>query len=201
MMSAEMDKMAADLLAFQREVIDPRKDARNPHFNSKFVPLEGAIEALRPIANKHNISITQWRVGLGLTTLLLHSSGQYIRGDAEMVLDKITPQGLGSAVTYERRYSLLAATGTSGDVDDDAEGAMMRDKPKAAPLPEVDSHELQQRFLLQIAEATNLASLKQVGGRIKADQGHLSDDAIKSLKALYAGKQHELEIEVMGNDD
>jgi hypothetical protein len=43
-----------------------------------------------------------------------------------MIIEKLTPQALGSAVTYERRYSLLGATGTSGDVDDDGEHAMMR---------------------------------------------------------------------------
>jgi hypothetical protein len=74
-------------------------------------------------------------------------------------------------------------------------------KGDTSKLPTAEeSQELEARFLGQISESTNLASLKQVGGRIKADQEKLSGDAIRSLKALYSGKQHELEMEVMGDD-
>ena len=199
-MSVELDKLAPDLVAFQQAVVDPRKDARNPHFKSKFVPLEGAIEALRPVANAHNFTITQWRSGSGLVTLFLHTSGQYIYGEAEMVLDKLTPQGMGSAITYERRYSLLAATGTSGDVDDDASAAeaeVVAPKPTPANAARAVS-----RLVDSIAGATTTGGLALVGKAIK--ESGLGDSDLKSLRALYSGKSHELEMgeieQVLGDD-
>ncbi|HUT58800.1 MAG TPA: ERF family protein [Phycisphaerae bacterium] len=206
--SQELDKIGPALVRFQQMVKDPRKDARNPHFNSKFVPLEGAIESLRPALNECGISVTQWHSGAGLVTMLLHESGQYIRGTAELVLEKQSPQGLGSAITYERRYSLLAATGTSGDVDDDAEAAHGRGQqaaprqpqglvlqsappaPKERPLSDHDK-KLIDRFVGSIGGATNIPGLRLIGESIGASD--LSKSAKDELKGLYSAKLRELE--------
>jgi hypothetical protein len=185
-MSKEQDKFAPAFLAFQREVKDPQKNSTNPHFRSKFASLEDSIEAIRPIANKHGLTISQWRVGLGLVTLVLHESGQYIHGAAEMIVEKLTPQALGSAVTYERRYSLLGATGTSGDVDDDGEHAMMRDEliePRsevtAAPPPKDGQVEM---FASMIGKATDLAELQEVWHEV--NNAHLTPSKVTILETL-----------------
>jgi hypothetical protein len=211
-MSAELDKLGPDLVQFQREVVDPNKDAANPHFRSKFVPLESAIEALRPVANAHNFSITQWRSGRGLVTLFLHTSGQYIYGDAELILEKQTPQGMGSAITYERRYGLLAATGTAGDVDDDAEAAHGRggqagskpdhpsydravksaDEAKGiSDKPLIAERALIDRFTGSIGGATSLSGLQMVGLAIK--ESGLSNAAKDGLHGVYSKKKRDLE--------
>ena len=184
--SAELDKLAPALVAFQKAVKDPEKLSKNPHFKSKFASLEDSIEAIRHVANDCGFSITQWRVGHGVSTLMLHTSGQFIRGDAEMIIEKLTPQALGSATTYERRYSLLGATGTSGDVDDDGEEAMRREAPKD------DAQEIK-RFISSIGGATNLAGLAMVGKTIAA--AHLSDKARGDVAAIYKAKKHDLETE------
>jgi hypothetical protein len=193
-MSHEQDKFAPAFIAFQTEVRDPQKRSVNPHFKSKFASLEDSIEAIRPIANKHGLSISQWRVGKGLTTLIQHISGQYVRGTAEMIIEKLTPQALGSAVTYERRYSLLGATGTSGDVDDDGEHAMMRDEPRskitavllpprsevtAAPLPKDGQVEM---FASMIGKATDLAELQEVWHEV--NNAHLTPPKVTILETL-----------------
>jgi hypothetical protein len=185
-MSHEQDKFAPAFIAFQTEVRDPQKRSVNPHFKSKFASLEDSIEAIRPIANKHGLSISQWRVGKGLTTLIQHISGQYVRGTAEMIIEKLTPQALGSAVTYERRYSLLGATGTSGDVDDDGEHAMMRDEliePRsevtAAPPPKDGQVEM---FASMIGKATDLAELQEVWHEV--NNAHLTPPKVTILEVL-----------------
>ncbi len=209
-MSAELDKLGPDLVQFQQSVKDPSKDSENPHFRSKFVPLESAIEALRPVANACNFSITQWRSGRGLVTLFLHRSGQYIYGDAELILEKQTPQGMGSAITYERRYGLLAATGTSGDVDDDANvaeaahskgvqqaafaahgGPPTVEKEGISDKPLIAERALIDRFTGSIAGATSLSGLQMVGVTIK-DSG-LSNAAKDGLHNIYIEKKRKLE--------
>jgi hypothetical protein len=167
-------------------VRDPQKRSVNPHFKSKFASLEDSIEAIRPIANKHGLSISQWRVGKGLTTLIQHISGQYVRGTAEMIIEKLTPQALGSAVTYERRYSLLGATGTSGDVDDDGEHAMMRDEPKSAwtevaPAPAPKDGQVEM-FASMIGRATDLAELQEVWHEV--NEAHLTPPKVTILEVL-----------------
>jgi hypothetical protein len=216
-MSPELDKFGPAFVKFQQEVRDPRKDSLNPHFKNKFVSLEDTIEAVRPALNKHGFTLSQWRVGKGLTTLILHESGQYIYGEAEMVLEKMTPQAVGSATTYERRYGALGATGTSGDVDDDAELAHGREPEteKAAPSkywkpvgettskpkeeeppqegPSPDELKQVDRFVSMIGTATKIPSLEAVGAMIKASP--LSSTLKAELKPFYADRLHELEAE------
>jgi hypothetical protein len=189
MMSITQTKFAPAFLAFQREVKDPQKNSTNPHFKSKFASLEDSIEAIRPIANKHGFTISQWRVGKGLTTLILHESGEYIRGTAEMIIEKLTPQALGSAVTYERRYSLLGATGTSGDVDDDAEHAMMRDQPvsEVVPAPE----DPVQMLAAKIGGATDLAELQKVWHEV--NEAHLTQIKVTILETLKNSAKERLQ--------
>jgi len=186
-MSPELDKFAPAFHDFQTHVKDPAKNSTNPHFGSKFASLEDSIEAIRHVANTFGLTISQWRVGKGVTTLILHTSGQYIRGDAEMIIEKLTPQALGSAVTYERRYSLLGATGTSGDVDDDAEHAMMRDDPSThsiadQPAPPAQDGQVKE-FAALIGEVGSLADLRMVG--IEINEAGLSQPKRDILKALY----------------
>lgn len=192
MMSITQTKFAPAFLAFQREVKDPQKNSTNPHFKSKFASLEDSIEAIRPIANKHGFTISQWRVGKGLTTLILHQSGEYIRGTAEMIIEKLTPQALGSAVTYERRYSLLGATGTSGDVDDDAEHAMMRDQPVSEVVPApVERDGSVEAFAAKIGGAQDLAELQKVWHEV--NEAHLTQIKVTILETLKNSAKERLQ--------
>lgn len=199
--SDSLGKFAPAFLEFQRDVKDPQKNSTNPHFRNKYASLEDSIEAIRPVANRHGLTISQWRTGHGLTTLILHESGEYIMGEASMVLDKQTPQGLGSATTYERRYSLLGATGTSGDVDDDGEGAMEAHrgpveatKPKEAPSVQQstkgESRGLLDGFSKRIGDAMNLEELKQAWVQIA--NSPLTHEQKEMLAAVKDKKKEQL---------
>ena len=197
-MSPELDKFAPAFIKFQQEVKDPRKNSLNPHFKNKFVSLEDTLEAVRPVLNNNGFTLSQWRVGRGLTTLILHESGQYIYSDAELILEKLTPQAVGSATTYERRYGALGATGTSGDVDDDAELAHGRGGhagPRAkgdTAAQQASSDEIKQvaRFVEMIESSTKLVTLKAVGTMIESSP--LTNSQKDGLRPMYASKLHEL---------
>ncbi|MCT2015195.1 ERF family protein [Staphylococcus capitis] len=130
----ELNKALAN---FHKEVKQPLKDANNPFFKSKYVPLENVVEAIDLVAPKFGLTYSQYPVttenGLvGISTVLLHESGEFIEfPPATTKPDKNTPQGVGSALTYMRRYSLSAVFGITSDQDDDGnEASGKSNKPK-----------------------------------------------------------------------
>lgn len=129
----ELNKALAN---FHKEVKQPMKDANNPFFKSKYVPLENVVEAIDDVAPKHGLTYSQYPVttenGLvGISTVLLHESGEYIEfPSATTKPDKNTAQGVGSALTYMRRYSLSAVFGITSDQDDDGNEASGKNNRK-----------------------------------------------------------------------
>ena len=132
--SESIVEISKALSEFRKEVKQPMKDANNPFFKSKYVPLENVVEAIDETAPKHGLSFTQWALNdnngnVGVATLLLHSSGEFIEYDAVyMKPEKLTPQGAGSTISYLKRYALSAVFGITSDVDDDANEASGNNK-------------------------------------------------------------------------
>jgi hypothetical protein len=132
--SEQVDKLSAALCKAQAEMGGAVKDAKNPFFKSSYADLTSVIKAIKePFAN-NGLSYSQFPVtsegggGVGVVTVLLHSSGQWLESEFYLPLAKKDPQGGGSAITYARRYALQAMAGIP-TADDDAEAAMMRGKP------------------------------------------------------------------------
>lgn len=126
--SESIAELAKALSSFQREVKQPQKNGVNPHFKSKYVTLDDTIKAINETAPNHGLSYIQTPInddnGIGVITVILHESGQFIEFPPfTLPLDKKTPQGAGSALTYARRYSISSAFGLVSEEDDDANGA------------------------------------------------------------------------------
>ena len=138
--SPTLAKIAPALLAAQAEITWACKDSTNPHFKNRYADLQSVIEAIKPALNKHGVFFSQHPTPsdagtLGLTTILLHSSGEWIEDTAIIPLPKNDPQGYGSAMTYGRRYGLAAICGLFQS-DDDGEAAKPSQVPvKAKELP------------------------------------------------------------------
>lgn len=133
--SDSITNLAKSLAAFQAEVENPANTAINPHFRSKYAPLNEILNTVRPTLAKHGLSVLQSPSGEGdqiiITTLLMHASGEWVEADPLVLkADRPTAQGAGSAITYGRRYSLSAVLGISSEDDDDGNGA--EGKPKKA---------------------------------------------------------------------
>lgn len=133
-------KIAAALLKAQRAITFAVKDSKNPAFRSSYADLSSVIEACKPALNDAGIAFMQMPAPsdpgtIALTTRLIHESGEWIESTATCPLQKVDPQGYGSANTYLRRYSLAAAVGLYQD-DDDGNAAS---KKPAAPKPGVIS--------------------------------------------------------------
>lgn len=132
--SAELDQLAPALAQAQAAMRGAAKTVTNTYFKSTYADIAAVWEAVRGPLTAHGLSVVQSPAVEGtrvtVTTLLLHASGQWLRGTASAEVKDLTSQSVGSAVTYLRRYALSAFAGTYGDaVDDDGESAQGRGRP------------------------------------------------------------------------
>lgn len=141
MKSESIKELAAALSKAQASITGAVKDSKNPFFKSSYADLQSVWDAIREPLTKNGLSIAQTTQidngGTALVTILMHSSGEWLQSTYPINPIKADPQGLGSAITYARRYSLQALCGVC-PVDDDGEAAQGRNghaKPdfKAAP--------------------------------------------------------------------
>jgi hypothetical protein len=112
------------LSSFQNEVGKIKKDSNNPFFNSSYASLPHILDAIQEPLKNAGLSFTQLAENEGVTTILMHlESGEYIETSLELKADKNTAQAIGSAITYNRRYSLVPLLGLNVDDDDDGNEA------------------------------------------------------------------------------
>lgn len=138
--SAEIKDLAAALCKAQTAMKHATKEAENPYFKSKYADLPAVIDAVRPALTANGLSVSQMmdydEVGRHyLVTTLMHTSGQWLRGWYPINPTKNDPQGIGSAVTYARRYSLAGATGNASIGEDDDGNAASEVAPHSRPSP------------------------------------------------------------------
>lgn len=127
--SASITELCKALHGAQGEMTGVVKDARNPHFKNRYATLESVLDATRPALQANGLSISQApgrlvENAVEITTMLMHSSGEWMRSTLHMPVVKRDPQGVGSAITYGLRYALMAVLGVPPTDDDDAEKAM-----------------------------------------------------------------------------
>jgi len=124
--SESIAKLALALSKAQKAIKGATKDGKNPHFNSHFATLASIWDACREALTANELAIVQTtddtNDGLILETTLMHSSGEWISGRLSLKPVKTDPQGIGSAITYGRRYALAAIVGVAPE-DDDGEAA------------------------------------------------------------------------------
>lgn len=120
--SESVTKLAAALSKAQGEIENAEKNANNSHFGSKYADLAEIINTVRPVLTKHGLSVVQipgYESGVvTVDTMLLHESGEWLSGVSAAPAPKQDPQGVGSAVTYLRRYSLAAVCAIAQEDDD-----------------------------------------------------------------------------------
>lgn len=123
--SSNIVEISKALVAFHKEMPAIKKSSQNPFFKSKYAALENIIEAIEPVLSKNNLTFVQVPSGdHGLTTILMHTSGEFFQDVYTMTPAKNDPQGIGSAITYMKRYALAAILGLKiEDEDDDGNAA------------------------------------------------------------------------------
>ncbi len=142
MQSDEINELASALSKAQSALEGAEKDAENKYYKSSYADLTSIWDACREALTSNNLAVIQttqiFDEELSLVTTLCHSSGQWVKSFYPVRPIKDDPQGLGSALTYARRYSLASIAGVApkGD-DDDGEASVDHIKapaPKKKPV-------------------------------------------------------------------
>lgn len=140
-------KIYAALAQAQNDFLPVNFDCINPHFKTMYASLSSCLYSVKKAFNKHGLFLTQKHHNMpnsiGVETIIVHESGESLSSDILYVpVDKQSPQGFGSALTYARRYSLMTFCGIAGEQDDDANMAEEKIKEnkeiKTAPVKNDD---------------------------------------------------------------
>ena len=123
-----MKNIASAFVKAQKAFGPALKTNTNPHFKSKYADLSACVEAVIDALNDNGIALIQQchesANGVIVETMFIHESGETLScGSLHVPAAKQDPQGYGSALTYARRYSLMAACGIAPEDDDGNAGS------------------------------------------------------------------------------
>jgi hypothetical protein len=139
--SESIANLAKALSIVQGKLTHAIKDSANPFFKSKYADLESVWDACRSRLAENGLAVMQFPglyseldKSMSLTTILTHTSGEWISQEMSVPVTKADAQGAGSALTYMRRYALAAVVGVV-QADDDGNAA-------SSPKPVVKAKEI-----------------------------------------------------------
>lgn len=147
------------LCQFQSAQIKVAKKGTNPAFKSRYATLPEVLDAVLPTLTEAGLCFVQFPDGESLTTRLMHTSGEWLQASYALKPVQNTPQASGSALTYARRYALLAVLGL-GTEDDDGHAASAP-APRANKATALDPEELHHHRVL-MDTAKSKAELREV---------------------------------------
>lgn len=120
--------LAQALAKAQGELKNPTFDSVNPHYKSEYVSLAKLRDTVTPVLVKNGLGIIQLPLNkeglVGCKTILFHVEGECIESEFYIPVQRQDAHSVGSALTYARRYSLLAVLGLAGEEDDDGNSAL-----------------------------------------------------------------------------
>ena len=136
-----MKNISTALVKAQKAFGPALKSSTNPHFKSRYADLSACVEAVIEGLNGAGIALIQRTsedmTGVTVETVFIHESGEMLEcGKLHVPASKQDPQGYGSALTYARRYSLMAACGIAPE-DDDGNAGSRRTEIKT---PDITDH-------------------------------------------------------------
>ena len=134
--SDSIKSLAIAMCKAQKEMGGAHKGANNPFFKSKYADLGSVIEVVKePFAN-NGLSYVQFPINdgdkIGVETILMHESGEWLSGSFTVKASKQDAQGAGSVITYCKRYGLQAVAGIPSE-DDDGNAASKGNSAPATP--------------------------------------------------------------------
>lgn len=189
----ERAPFAKAFVAAQKATEAVKKASTNPAFKSKYADLAGVVEAVVPALNDNGIAVLQSPAFDGdyvsLTTVLLHESGSSVSSTLRLRPSKVDPQGVGSAVTYARRYALLAMSGAAPE-DDDGNAAStpqgrQQQQPPAPPQKTLqeraDEYEARMR---QAKTPVELARVVALGKTLMSELDRADPERCVEIRAL-----------------
>lgn len=194
--SDTIGKLAEAMAKAQGRIRPAVKNAVNPHLKNRYANLEAVVEAIREPLASNGITVMQESGRLSenstirVTTLLAHSSGEWVETETEVPFNKRDAQGIGSAATYGCRYALTHTLGIpTGEGDDDANEASApapARKPAAKQQPEPQTKPALTLTLAEIGEliGENLAAsaLDYLTEKGAVEAGRIADKWAENIR-------------------
>ncbi len=193
--SEQINELASALSKAQGQIEGAKKDKANPFFKSVYADLASVWDACRKPLSDNGLSVTQCPEeadnGIAIETMLLHSSGQWIKSRYTMPVSKLDAQAVGSAITYARRYALSAVVGIAPE-DDDGNAAAKTAKPKLE----------QKEKSLPTLTADAFDKKSEVWKKSMIDKGETAENLIAFLQTKYTFTEDQLStIKSWGNEN
>lgn len=140
--SESINELATALAKAQGTMKAAVFNKKNPHFKSQYADFSSCMDACRGPLSDNGLAIIQYcetKDGkLNLLTMLAHTSGQWIKSEFPLISAKMDSQGIGSAMTYAKRYSLCGMVGIVADEEEDDDGETAvgrgRNQPDYSPV-------------------------------------------------------------------
>lgn len=207
-MSENINELAEALAKAQGAIANASKDAQNPHFRSSYANLASVREAIRAPLSENGLAYTQLvRTEHGkvqIETMLLHKSGQFMGETLDIPLAKQDAQGIGSATTYGRRYSLMALIGIAAEEDDDdgnvatanAPSHQRREQPAQKPA-QAPAPSPAEEMVKAVKARPSVASLDKLwqNANFKREYSLLNPEDQAWVKSVDESKRKELEAD------
>jgi len=183
--SPDIGELAAALALAQGEMKAAKKDSENPFFKSSYADLSQVWDSCRAALSKQKLAVLQPTSGSGegvtIHTMIVHSSGQWVRGSLTLKPVKNDPQGVGSAITYARRYALAAMVGVVSDEDDDGNAASGKG---STPMPKRASETAAAAKPTGATGIMPQAAADALGATVERPKNAISEPQQKRLFAL-----------------
>lgn len=185
-----MKNIATALVKAQKEFGPALKTSTNPHFRSRYADLSACVEAVIDALNNNGIFLLQKNYdcadGIMVETVFVHESGEMLEcGIVHFPATKKDPQGYASALTYGRRYSLMAACGIAPE-DDDGNAASKPKAPIHRPAQDPEAEALPQAEKDALDElALEIIALVVQEDRAEDAKTHLHQQALEAPQKVY----------------
>jgi len=171
--SDSLKELAGALCKAQEAMGGAAKGKANPFFKSKYADLGAVIQAIKEPFASNGLSYAQFPIEndgrIGIETILMHSSGEWLSQSFTVQLTKQDAQGAGSAITYCRRYGLQAVAGIPSEDDDGNSASQAQQTPQTQQAPQLSANDLgwikavkaDPKVLEQLTDATYKALIKR----------------------------------------
>ena len=186
--SENINEIAKAMSVAQSQMTVAELNSTNPHFKSKYSNLDSVIDAFRnPLTNN---GLTFWQdvvcqdcIAM-ITTRIAHVSGQWVEfGPLCVPATKKDAHGIGSAITYGKRYALCAAMGVApGEVDDDGNAAVA--KPEKVKEEKKEPVALTKSQTKELHELSDLCDPEYMGKVFN----YLETQGVKGFENLKSDK-------------
>ncbi len=203
--STEIDKVAEALAKANAELRSISKDRTNPHFKNKYATLDAIMDGVRPVLAKQGLSVVQGAKevtdGFNVVTMLIHSSGQFVSNVVPVPVSKQDAQGVGSALTYGRRYGVSALLSLATDEDDDGNAASKPTSKPAKPDPKPEPKAMTPPANVPEWDGTDTDALEfkfpiQGSPHFGKPMGEMPDDVLQKFVAWAGVKPEYINVRV-----